>query len=97
MTLRLNRIDAKLQQSDFISRLIRFSSQLAFLSTRDWLTSTKETAHLKIEVSIGGYVDFIMQKAVIVLDRNPQDCVRGNRLNAGFCHLSLEFRYTFRF
>ena len=89
----------ELPQGDFITRLSRLSSQVAFSPTLYWI-NLLQYGNISEELGINTRLQWIPragQEGFIVLNYNMQDFDRDNQFESAYSDLSVKFRYTFRF
>ena len=89
----------ELPQGDFITRLSRLSSQVAFSPTLYWI-NLLQYDNISEELGINTRLQWIPragQEGFIVLNYNMQDFDRDNQFESAYSDLSVKFRYTFRF
>ena len=91
--------DIVLPDGRFISRLLGFTTEVAFSSTLFWVNLIQYDNDSE-EVGINSRLQWIPragQEGFIVLNHNLQDFDKDNTFDSQRADLSLKFNYTFRF
>ena len=98
-TLSFDWNDIELPEGQFISRLLGWTTEVAFSSTLFWVNLLQYDNGSE-EIGINSRLQWIPragQEGFIVLNHNLQDWDKDNTFNSQRADLSLKFSYTFRY
>jgi hypothetical protein len=99
MSLNYDWTDISLPQGDFIARLTRLNTQVAFTTNLYWI-SLLQYDNISENMGLNTRLQWIPeagQEALIVLNYNMQDVDKDNTFHSALSDLSIRFRYTFRY